>query len=75
MTGVTSLNVELVPKQLELLHEWVPTATVMALVVNPASPARAEYRRCRHLGGECRRLAGKRNHVDRAMNQIGGQCR
>jgi putative tryptophan/tyrosine transport system substrate-binding protein len=42
MTGVTSLNVQLVPKQLELLHEWVPTATVMALVVNPASPARAE---------------------------------
>jgi putative tryptophan/tyrosine transport system substrate-binding protein len=42
MTGVTSLNVELVPKQLEPLHELVPTATVMALVVNPASPARAE---------------------------------
>jgi putative tryptophan/tyrosine transport system substrate-binding protein len=42
MTGMTSLNVELVPKQLELLHELVPTATVMALVVNPASPARAE---------------------------------
>jgi putative tryptophan/tyrosine transport system substrate-binding protein len=42
MTGVTSLNVELLPKQLELLHELVPTATVMALVVNPASPARAE---------------------------------
>jgi putative ABC transport system substrate-binding protein len=42
MTGVTSLNVELVPKQLELLHELVPTASVMALVVNPASPARAE---------------------------------
>ena len=42
MTGLTSLNVELVPKQLELLHELVPTATVMALVVNPASPARVE---------------------------------
>jgi putative ABC transport system substrate-binding protein len=42
ITGVTSLNVELLPKQLELLHELVPTATVMALVVNPASPARAE---------------------------------
>jgi putative tryptophan/tyrosine transport system substrate-binding protein len=42
MTGVTSLNVELLPKQLELLHELVPTATVMAIVVNPASPVRAE---------------------------------
>src|SRR5262249_20914110 len=33
---------EVTPVQLELLHELVPTATVMALVVNPASPARAE---------------------------------
>jgi putative ABC transport system substrate-binding protein len=42
ITGVTSLNVELLPKQLELLHELVPTATVLALLVNPASSARAE---------------------------------
>jgi hypothetical protein len=33
MSGVTSLNVELVPKQLELLHELVPTTTVMALAL------------------------------------------
>src|SRR6266436_1252019 len=55
MTGVTSLNVELVPKQLELLHELVPTATVMALVVNPASPARAESQHERSTG--CRAQA------------------
>ncbi len=55
MTGVTSLNVELLPKQLELLHELVPTATVMALVVNPASPARAESQHERSTG--CRAQA------------------
>ena len=38
VTGVTSLNVELGPKRLELLHELVPTATVIALLVNPTNP-------------------------------------
>jgi len=42
ITGVTSLNVEVAPKLLELLHELVPNATVVALLVNPASSARAE---------------------------------
>ena len=38
LTGVTTLNLELGPKRLELLHEVVPTATIMALLVNPANP-------------------------------------
>jgi putative ABC transport system substrate-binding protein len=38
ITGVASLNVEVGPKRLELLHELVPSATVIALLVNPASP-------------------------------------
>jgi putative tryptophan/tyrosine transport system substrate-binding protein len=38
LTGATSLNVEVEPKRFELLHELVPTAAVMALLVNPASP-------------------------------------
>jgi putative tryptophan/tyrosine transport system substrate-binding protein len=42
MTGVTSMGVELGPKQLEVLHELVPTATTMALLINPGSPAIAE---------------------------------
>src|SRR5215475_7415824 len=42
ITGVTSLNVEVTPKLLELLHELVPNATTMALLVNPASSALAE---------------------------------
>ena len=37
LTGVNSLNGELVPKQLELLHELVPTATTLALLVNPTN--------------------------------------
>jgi len=42
ITGVTSLAVELGAKQLEVLTELVPTATVVALLVNPANPAIAD---------------------------------
>ena len=38
VTGVTQTNVEVAPKRLELLHELLPTARVMALLVNPADP-------------------------------------
>jgi putative tryptophan/tyrosine transport system substrate-binding protein len=38
LTGVSALNVELGPKRLALLHELVPTATAIALLVNPANP-------------------------------------
>jgi len=38
MTGVTNLGVEIGPKRLELLHELLPTAAVMAVLVNPANP-------------------------------------
>jgi putative ABC transport system substrate-binding protein len=38
VTGVTQLNVEVAPKRLELLHELVPTASVVALLVNPINP-------------------------------------
>ena len=37
VTGVTNLNVEVGPKRLELLHELIPTAATMALLVNPGS--------------------------------------
>ncbi|HET7253116.1 MAG TPA: ABC transporter substrate-binding protein, partial [Xanthobacteraceae bacterium] len=42
VTGVTSLNTELGPKRLELLRELMPTATIIAVLVNPTSPSTAE---------------------------------
>jgi putative ABC transport system substrate-binding protein len=39
MTGVTNLDAKLGPKQLEILHELIPMATSIALLVNPANPA------------------------------------
>jgi len=38
VTGVTNVNVEIAPKRLQMLHELVPTANVIALLVNPANP-------------------------------------
>ena len=42
VTGVTNTNLEIVSKRLQLLHELVPTASVIALLVNPANPTVAE---------------------------------
>ena len=42
MTGVTSMIVEVAPKRLELLHELLPAARVMALLVNPEDRALAQ---------------------------------
>jgi putative ABC transport system substrate-binding protein len=38
VTGVTQLSVEVEPKLLELLHEAVPSAAVVGLLVNPVNP-------------------------------------
>ena len=42
LTGVTSLNEEVGAKLLELLHELVPRATIIGLLVNPNNPNVAE---------------------------------
>ena len=42
ITGATQLVQEVTPKMLELLHELVPMAHVMALLVNPTVPALAQ---------------------------------
>jgi putative ABC transport system substrate-binding protein len=60
LTGVTSLNVEVGPKRLELLHEVIPSTTDIALLVNPANP------NAQILSGDARAAAeklGLRLHV------------
>jgi putative ABC transport system substrate-binding protein len=42
VTGVTTLNVGLGPKWLELLHQILPAATNIAVLTNPSSPAIAQ---------------------------------
>jgi putative ABC transport system substrate-binding protein len=38
VTGVTQLNVEVGPKRLELARELMPSATAVALLINPKNP-------------------------------------
>jgi putative ABC transport system substrate-binding protein len=42
LTGINFFNTELVPKQLELLHELVPRAARIAMIVNPVNLAAME---------------------------------
>ena len=67
ITGVTSLHVEVVPKQLELLHEMVPSATAMALLVNPANSVRAES--LTREGQDAARRLGLELHVLHASGE------
>jgi putative tryptophan/tyrosine transport system substrate-binding protein len=39
LTGVTTLNVEVGPKRLELLHEMVPSTRRIAVLINPSDPS------------------------------------
>ncbi len=66
ITGVCILDVELGPKRLELLHALVPTATIIAVLVNPADPARAESVR-RNMQAAARDI-GLQLHVLKASN-------
>jgi ABC-type uncharacterized transport system substrate-binding protein len=43
ITGVISLSAEVAAKRLELLHELVPTAAVVGLLVNPTNPNLADF--------------------------------
>lgn len=42
LTGVTNLGGEVGPKRLELLHELIPSATLIALLINPAGSTVAD---------------------------------
>jgi putative ABC transport system substrate-binding protein len=66
VTGVTTLNVEVGPKRLELLHELLPTATVVALLVNPTTPA--AQTRSRDMQAAAR-LLGLQLHVLHATTE------
>jgi putative tryptophan/tyrosine transport system substrate-binding protein len=67
ITGVTTLSVELGPKRLELLHELVPTATIIAVLVNPNN-ATAFETQSRDLQAAARSL-GLQLHVLRASTE------
>jgi putative tryptophan/tyrosine transport system substrate-binding protein len=66
-TGVTSTNLEMVPKRLELLQALVPTASVVALLANPANPTLAEA--YTQLSQAAARTLGLELHILNASNE------
>jgi putative ABC transport system substrate-binding protein len=67
VTGLSILNVDVVAKRLELLHELVPTAAVIALLVNPTNPVytEPEIKEARDAAG----TLGLQLHVLNASNE------
>jgi putative ABC transport system substrate-binding protein len=45
LTGVSNLNVELAQKKVQVLRELLPTATQLAVLINPTSPVTAPFLR------------------------------
>jgi len=76
ITGVTRYNVELGPKRLELLHEFVPGARRIGLLVNPWNPntevlLRTMQAAARILGVELHPFqAGTDSELEAAFNSL-----
>jgi putative tryptophan/tyrosine transport system substrate-binding protein len=76
LTGATALSLTLVQKQLEMLHELVPKATVIALLVNPndantASLMQEAVAAARALGTELIVVkAGTENEIDTSFDAL-----
>jgi putative ABC transport system substrate-binding protein len=67
ITGITTLGVELGPKRFELLHELVPLATSIALLVDPNNPISADAQSRDVL--EAARKLGVQPHIIHASSE------
>jgi putative tryptophan/tyrosine transport system substrate-binding protein len=65
VTGVTQLSVEVGPKLLELLHEAIPSAAIIGVLVNPTNPNTATETRSVQ---EAAQRLGVQVHVLNASN-------
>jgi len=68
ITGVSILDVELGPKRLELLHDLVPRAMTIGVLVNPTDPTRAEA--ISKAVQAAARTLGLQSHVLEAGNEF-----
>jgi putative ABC transport system substrate-binding protein len=66
LTGVTQLHVEVMPKRLELAQELVPTATIIAVLINPTNPNAETLSRDLQAAARTLRM---QLHVLRASNE------
>jgi putative tryptophan/tyrosine transport system substrate-binding protein len=67
LTGISSLNIDVGPKRLALLHQLLPTDSTMVLLINPTNPTNVEF----NLKGlpEAARMLGRRIDVLHASTE------
>ena len=66
LTGITNLHIEVGPKRLELLRELIPTATIIAVLVNATSPIAEPFSRAMQAAG---RTLGLQVHILQASTE------
>ena len=66
LTGVASLVDEVGPKRLELLHELLPSSTIVALLINPMNPRAAVQAKEAQMAG---RALGQEIHILNASTE------
>jgi putative ABC transport system substrate-binding protein len=69
ITGITTLNMELAPKRLEVLHELAPTATTMAVLLNPINDPAVVEIESRHAQATARTLGLQQIHILQASTE------
>jgi putative ABC transport system substrate-binding protein len=67
VTGVSNLGVEVGPKRLELAHQLLPTATIIAVLVNPTSALTEDFSRDLQAAA---RILGVQLHVLHASSEL-----
>jgi putative ABC transport system substrate-binding protein len=63
ITGITTLNMELAPKRLEVLRELVPITTTMAVLINPINDRAVVENESRHAQATARALGLQTIHI------------
>jgi putative ABC transport system substrate-binding protein len=68
LTGVTTLNVEIVPKRLEVLRELLPATNIMAVLVNPINYSGTVEADLRQIRSATKTLGLETIHILEASN-------
>jgi len=63
ITGITTLNMELAPKRLEVLRELVPAATTLGVLINPLNDPAVAENETRHAQATARTLGLQAIHI------------
>jgi putative ABC transport system substrate-binding protein len=66
MTGVSLINVGLMPKRVEMLHELIPQTGTFAVLVNPKNPSTADSAKD---AGDAIRRVGRHSKILTASNE------